>query len=144
VIDHRFTSDAIHLLRFETGSDLIDSLTEFATERDIRSASVTFLGAVRHAALRYYDQEQKDYRDFAIDNHLEVLSGIGNISVLDGSPFVHAHAAFADADGNAYGGHINRGTEVFALEATLWELEGPAPTRQFDEVTGLFLWGPAG
>lgn len=143
MIDHRFTSGAIHLLRFETGSDLIDSLTEFAAERDIRSASVTFLGAVRHAALRYYDQDQKDYRDFAIDNHLEVLSGVGNISVLDGSPFVHAHAAFADADGKAYGGHINRGTEVFALEATLWELEGGlAPIRELDEVTGLFLWGP--
>jgi hypothetical protein len=31
---------------------------------------------------------------------------------------------------------------VFALEATLWELEGLAPNREFDEVTGLFLWGP--
>jgi predicted DNA-binding protein with PD1-like motif len=142
VIDHRFTAGAIHLLRFETGSDVIDSLTDFAADRDIRAASVSFLGAVRHAGLRYYDQNQKDYHDFTIDKHLEVLSGVANISILDGAPFVHAHAAFADADGIAYGGHVNRGTEVFALEATLWELEGLAPNREFDEVTGLFLWGP--
>lgn len=142
MIDHRFTPGAVHLLRFETGSDLIDSLTDFAAAHDIRAASVTFLGAVRRAGLRYYDQDQKDYRDFTIDKHLEVLSGVGNVSVLDGAPFVHAHAAFGDGDGAAFGGHVNRGTEVFALEATLWELEGLAPIREFDEITGLFLWEP--
>jgi len=142
LIEHSFDPGPVRLLRLDTGSDLISALTDFAVERGVRTASLTFLGAVRRAALRYYDQDAKGYRDFTIDAHLEVISGTGNISILEGKPFVHAHAAFADADGKAYGGHVNVGTEVFALETTVFELNGAAPVRQFDETTGLMLWGP--
>jgi predicted DNA-binding protein with PD1-like motif len=142
VIGHRFLPGPVHLLRLATGGDIIESVTEYAADHDIGAASLSFLGAVRRASLRYYDQDAKRYVDFDVDKHLEIVAGVGNISVLDGSPFVHAHAAFADDSGAAYGGHVNSGTEVFACEVTLSELEGIAPVRRLDETTGLMLWGP--
>ena len=142
MIEYSFEPGPIRLLRVAHGDDLIAALTQYAAERDIRAASLAFLGAVRRASLRYYDQEAKQYRDFTIDAHLEVVAGTGNISILEGKPFIHAHAAFADAEGKAYGGHVNEGTEVFALEVTVWELNGVAPVRELDETTGLMLWGP--
>ncbi len=142
MIEYSFEPGPIRLLRLETGDDLIGALTSHAAERNIRAASLSLLGAVRRASLRYYDQDVKQYRDFTINRHLEVLSGVGNISVLDGEPFIHAHGAFADKEGKAYGGHINEGTEVFALEVTVSELNGLAPVREYDETTGLMLWGP--
>ena len=141
MIRYRFDPGPVYLVRLATGEDLYDAVTDFARREDIHAASLTFLGAVRRASLRYYDQDDREYRDFVIDRHLEVVAGVGNLSLLDGEPFLHAHAAFADADGNAFGGHVNTGTEVWALEVTVWRLEGTPPRREPDDCTGLTLWG---
>lgn len=131
----------IHIVRLNTGADLYDDITRFAVDSGIESAWLTYLGAVQRASLRYYDQDQRMYRDFELDQHLEVLSGVGNISLLDGSPFLHTHAAFADASGNAFGGHIDTGTLVWAIEIRLQELRGDPLVRQPDDCTSLNLWG---
>ena len=137
----RLESGQVHLLRLATGSDIVESITDYATQHGIEAAWFTYLGAVRRAALRYYDQDAKEYRDFVIDKHLEVLSGVGNVSLLDGRPFVHTHAAFSDAAGAAFGGHLDTGCEVWALEVRLEELTGDPPVREPDDCTGLTLWG---
>jgi hypothetical protein len=64
---------------------------------------------------------------------------VGNISVKDGRPFVHAHAVLADKNGNTKAGHLLEGT-VFAAEVYLRELKGAKLERKYDEVTGLSLW----
>ena len=137
---YRFESGASHVLRLETGADIVGSITEFATDQGIPTAWINFLGAVRRASLRYYDQDTREYRDFDLDRHLEVLSGVGNISLLDGKPFVHAHAAFSDEAGAAFGGHLNAGCEAFVIEVRVEELIGDPLIRAFDESTGLSLW----
>jgi len=138
----RLEPGPVHLVRLDTGGDVLESITDYVTEHNIRAAAVSFLGAVRRASLRYYNQDAQQYIDFDVNEHLEVLAGTGNVSVLDGAPFVHIHAAFGAAEGRAYGGHVNAGTEVFACEVTISELDGIAPVRQPDETTGLMLWGP--
>jgi uncharacterized protein len=144
MITHEFQRGTVHLLRLPTGSDIVTEITRFAVDRGIEAAWIGFLGAVRSAALRYYDQDDLMYRDFTIHRHLEVLSGVGNISVVEGRPFLHAHAVFGDAEGRAFGGHLATGCEVFALEVRLEELYGRAPERAFDEATGLSLWQSPG
>ncbi len=135
-----FQPGTIHVLRLEAGMDIVDAITGYATERGIRAAWFSYLGAVSRAALRYYDQVGHAYRDFTIDRHLEVLSGVGNISMLDGAPFVHTHAALGDEDGHAFGGHLNRGCIVFSVEVSLQELIGDPPVRHHDPASGLNLW----
>lgn len=138
---YTFQPGPIHLLRLATGDDLYDTVTTFAKDNGIGAAWVTFLGAVSKASLRYYNQDAKEYEDFVIDKHLEVLVGTGNVSTLDGEPFVHIHAAFGDRQGSAHGGHVNSGTKVWALEVTVVELLGETPVREPDDCTGLALWG---
>ena len=133
----------IHLVRVPTGEDLLAYLDGFVAERGITTAWLSYLGALTTAALRYYDQREKQYSDFHIHEHLEVVSGTGNVSLLNGKPFIHTHAVLADAAGRAFGGHVNYGCEVWALEVKIEELSGEAPIRRFDEQTGLSLWGDA-
>ena len=132
----------VHLLRIPTGEDLLGTLEAFVTDNQIEAAWLSYLGAVQTAALRYYDQDEREYCDFHIHQHLEVLSGMGNMSLLDGKPFIHTHAVFADASGKAFGGHVNHGCVVWALEVKIEEFAGEAPVRRFDEATGLSLWSP--
>lgn len=136
----RYTPSRVHLLRLDTDGDLYDSITTYAERHGITTAWVNFLGSVRHAALRYYDQTAKQYEDYVLDEPLEVVAGVGNISLLNGQPFVHIHAALTDAAGRGCGGHVNRGTVVFAMEVMIQELEGVPPAREPDDCTGLTLW----
>jgi predicted DNA-binding protein with PD1-like motif len=141
MISYRLEPGPIHVVRLNTGEDLLDGITAYATDNGIAAAWLTYLGAVSRAALRYYDQDERVYVDFDLDEHLEVLSGVGNVSLLDGKPFVHTHAAFADEDGRAWGGHLNTGTTVWALEIRIQELVGDALVREPDDCTSLSLWG---
>lgn len=141
MIAYEFGAGPIHIVRLGTGADLLDGITSFVQELPIESGWLTYLGAVQRASLRYYDQDERAYHDFEIDEHLEVLSGVGNVSMLDGRPFVHTHAAFADASGAAFGGHLNSGTVVWAIEIRIQELTGEPLVRDPDDCTSLSLWG---
>lgn len=141
MISYLMEPGAIHLVRLNTGEDLLDGITEYVTGAGIRAAWLTYLGAVSRASLRYYDQDERIYRDFELDEHLEVLAGVGNVSLLDEAPFVHTHAAFGGSNGKAVGGHLNSGTTVWALEVRIQELIGDPLIREPDDCTSLSLWG---
>jgi len=127
VKEFNFDPGRNHLLSLSQGDDLLDSLTSFARSNGILAATITFLGSVSHADLSWYDPDLGDYRTFVRDEQLEVASGTGNISLHEGQPLVHLHAVFADSTGQTVGGHINQGTTVFAIEATVQQLVGDPP-----------------
>ncbi len=122
-----FDPGRIHLLSLSQGDDLLGSLTEFARSNGVLGATITFLGSVSRADLSWYDPDTGDYRTFVREQQLEVAGGTGNISLYEGQPLVHIHAVFADSTGRTIGGHINPGTTVFAMEATVQELTGDPP-----------------
>lgn len=130
----------IFMGRLRHGSDLLDELTGICREKYIRLGRVEAIGAVQKACIGFYDQERREYRYTRIDQPLEVTNLTGNISIKDGSPFVHAHATLADSTGKAYGGHLAQGTIVFACECVIESLEGPSFERVPDRESGLSLW----
>lgn len=125
--------------KFEHGSELVGSVLDFATNQKITRAFFTIIGAVKRAKLGYYDQKRHKYIEVTLEQPLEIVSCIGNISLKDGKPFVHAHAVLADRKGQTKAGHLLEAT-VFAAELQMQELIGPELVRVHDEVTGLSLW----
>ena len=105
----------------------------------MRCGTVAAIGALTEATLGFYDQEAHEYRTIEIDRPGEIAGLLGNISVRDGRPFLHAHATLTDSKGDVMGGHLTRGT-VFAAEVYLQELLGTPPVRVHDPNTDLFLW----
>jgi len=132
------------MARLTHGADLIDEIIAVAKEHHIELAQCWAIGAVKRARLAYYDQDGQAYWEFALDRHLEIVSLIGNVSLRDGQPAVHAHASFADEEGRMYGGHIAAGCEIFACELLLVEYSGEILEREHDGVTGLPLWQKLG
>lgn len=126
--------------RLETGSDLVDEIERYCLEQSVVAAQVTVIGAVRRARYAYYEQGDHRYRELETETHHEITGFVGNVSLKDDRPFLHAHATFADADGATVGGHLLRGIEVFAAEVMIRELGGVTLTRMPDEETGLSLW----
>ncbi|MFW5958032.1 MAG: PPC domain-containing DNA-binding protein [Desulfosalsimonas sp.] len=133
-------SKKLYIGRLKHGADLLEEITEACKKENIKLGRVEALGAVKKARLGYYDQEAREYGFFTIDHPVEITALIGNVSLKDGEPMVHAHVTLADEDGKAYGGHLAPETVVFACEIIIEALEGPALERKFDEETGLTLW----
>ena len=126
--------------RLDTGSDLVGEIERFCAEQSILAAQVTVIGAVRGAHYAYYEQTDHRYRELESSTHHEIVGFVGNISMRENRPFLHAHATFADASGATVGGHLLRGCEVFAAEIMIRELGDVSLVRQHDEETGLALW----
>jgi hypothetical protein len=128
------------IFRLEHGKGLLEQVKDVAERLGIRAGVFHAIGAVMKARLRYYDQEEKRYREIELNRPLELVSCLGNISTYEGEVFVHSHAALADEKGTVYGGHLAEGTIVFAGELYVKELVGIELRRKYDEVTGLNLF----
>jgi uncharacterized protein len=129
--------------RLAKGDDLLLSLEKFCQQHNIRLGEVRALGAVTRAKVGFYDQARKKYSFLEFDQPLEILALVGNISLKDGKPMVHAHVTLGDAAGRAFGGHLAEGAPVFACEFAIFEyLADQELARQPDAATGLWLWPP--
>ena len=129
--------------RLAKGEDLLAALTKCAREHGITLGEVQAIGAVSQARVGYYHQAERKYYFLDLARPLEIASLIGNISLKDGEPMVHAHVTLSDSDGRAFGGHLAEGTVVFACEFAIQEYQSAtALVRQMDDPTGLFLWPP--
>jgi predicted DNA-binding protein with PD1-like motif len=127
--------------RLRKGEDLVAELTRVCRENGVTRGSVQVIGAMEQARLGYYHQDARKYETHAIDKHVEILSGIGNVSLLDGEVFVHLHLTLSDDACQCMGGHAMEGNIIFAAEAIVTEIPGNALNRVYDEPTGLKLWG---
>jgi hypothetical protein len=126
--------------RLAAGSDLVAEIERYCLEQEIVAAQVTVIGAVRRARYAYYEQVDHRYAELGSDDHHEIVGFVGNVSLRDNRPFLHAHATFADAAGATVGGHLLPGCEVFAAEVMIRELGDVSLVRIHDEESGLALW----
>jgi predicted DNA-binding protein with PD1-like motif len=129
--------------RLAKGDDLLQALEKICQEHHITLGEVRALGAVSRARVGFYNQEERKYYFLDLEQPLEILALVGNISLKDGKPMVHAHVTLADTAGRAWGGHLAVGTPVFACEFAVYEHTADrALRRQNDPATGLMLWAP--
>ncbi|MHA1949880.1 MAG: PPC domain-containing DNA-binding protein [Candidatus Thorarchaeota archaeon] len=125
--------------RMYPGEDVLETIEAVATEYGVNSGHITLIGAVSGVKLGYFHLRANEYRDFTIDEDVEVVSCMGNISTLNGKPMVHAHIIVSDEKGKCYGGHLMRGCKVsVTIELVITETEIDL-ARARDETTGLNL-----
>jgi uncharacterized protein len=126
-----------------TGDEVMSSLTAFATEHRLRATQFTAIGAFSRVVVAYFDWATRQYRNIRIDDQVEVLSLLGDVTLDQGKPKLHAHVVIGKADASAHGGHLVEGVVRPTLEIVLTE----TPThlrRRFDPESGLPLIDPGG
>ncbi|HYT66848.1 MAG TPA: PPC domain-containing DNA-binding protein [Vicinamibacterales bacterium] len=132
----------------ETGDDAMKALTAFATEEHLGGSHFTAIGAFARAVVAYFDWPSKEYRKRSIDEQVEVLSLVGdvsiekNISTKKNEPRVHAHVVLGKADATAHGGHLIEGIVRPTLEIIITEMPRHL-LRRMDPESGLALIDPA-
>ncbi len=126
------------VLIFDTGDEVISSLTAFAKDNHIAAAHFTAIGAFSDVELGYFDLESKEYLRNEVDEQVEVVSLIGDIALDKDEPKVHAHVVVGRKSGAAMGGHLLKAHVRPTLELMLQE-SGDQLKRKFDPESGLAL-----
>ena len=125
--------------RFGTGEDILERLTDLVQENHISAGSFTAIGTVEKATVGYFIGDGQ-YSNTSFQGPLEVVSCMGNVSLKEGHPFVHAHMTFSDRQGKTYGGHLMPGTTVDAtFEVTLHAYDDVKLFRKQDPRTRLLV-----
>ena len=112
----------------DSGDEVVATLTRFAKEQGLAGSHFTAIGALRGVVLGFFDWDIKDYRRIVLDEQVEVLSLLGDITLDEGEPRLHAHIVVGRADGTAHGGHLLEAHVRPTLEIVL--IETPALLRR--------------
>jgi len=123
---------------FDTGDEAVSGLLRFAEEKQLGGSHFTAIGGLQDAVLGYFQIDKKDYKRIAVKEQVEVLSLIGDITLEDGQPKLHAHVVVGTSSGEARGGHLIEAHVRPTLEVIL--TESPQHLRrEYNEDAGLAL-----
>lgn len=124
-----------YVLRFETGDLLIASLAQFCGKHGVGAGTFAGIGSCRRTELGFFDPKTKKYAFKIYRGAREIAALNGNISLMDGRPFVHAHAVLAGRDYRAVAGHLREAEILAAGEVVLTVLPGKL-VRERDAASG--------
>ena len=135
---HNHDGQRTFLLVFSTGDNLTEGILSFAAEHQIRAAQLTAIGGLSEIKLAFFDWDTKEYNPIPVQEQVELVSLIGNISLHEGQPKLHAHVVIGKSDGSAWAGHLLEATVRPTVELFLaqWPVE---LHRVKDEDSGLPL-----
>ena len=118
------------------GAKVPEDIVSIAIREKIDTARVEAIGGVDKLRLAIFNRVTKKYDEYDYDEFLEVTSLIGNITLKDGKPFLHAHCNFGRKDRSVIGGHLISADVFPLLEVVITPTENKA-LRKFDEDLGL-------
>lgn len=133
-----FNNNKQHVVRVVRGEELVEKVCEYCTQNNIKAGWVQAIGACDEVTVSSYNFQTRQYDKKTFTEDLELISLIGNISVVDGKPSLHAHVSLSQTDMSVIGGHLHKMMISGTGELYITMFEGEF-TRHLDEETGLNL-----
>jgi predicted DNA-binding protein with PD1-like motif len=129
------------IVSLERGDDLRSVVESLAAKAGVVAAELSAIGAVENPELGFYDLERKEYVRKPFPGIWELVSLQGNITLRDGKPFLHAHAAIGGADFRVFGGHLFDAKIGVVVEMFVTPIGRPLLRIPCEEI-GLARWEP--
>ncbi len=126
-------------VRLEIGDEVSASLKEACTKHGIRAGSISGIGGVDKVELGFFEASTRDYRVEKFEEDFELLSLKGNVSEMEGAPYVHLHVMLGKGDYSVIGGHLVSAVISLTGEIVIDVTDGIVE-RAKDEKVGLNLW----
>jgi len=140
---HHREADGRILVNLARGEDLRSKIEGLARDLGVQAARVSAIGALEDPVLGWWDLEARVYHKQVFPGVWELVSLDGNLSLLEGKPFLHMHATISGHDYAVKGGHLFEGKVGVMVELFM----DPYPTplaRKMSEDVGLPAWQPGG
>ncbi|UCH01743.1 MAG: DNA-binding protein [Candidatus Bathyarchaeota archaeon] len=140
-------SGQILVTRIKPGSDLLQSIRNIVEDNEVKSGVIlSGTGLLCKSRLRncktlpqHYPITDVNRSYLAFETPLEILALSGNVSEIEGKPWVHAHIVLSYVKSDrirVIGGHLIEGSIVFGFtEVVLMEIEGMSMPKKYDDET---------
>ncbi len=132
-----FVLGGTYVVRLDAGERILETLKALCERDAIGGGFFHGLGAVGEAEIGRFDPSRNDYDWATVPGPSEVVSLYGNITTVDGKPFLHAHIALGDGAFAVRGGHLKEATVLATCEITLVRFRDDI-ARTRDAATGLW------
>lgn len=129
-----------YFIVLERGERVVESLTAFCAVNGVHGGVFSAIGAVEEVSIGYYNLPKKEYVWENLEGIFEVASMTGNVTLVEGGPFLHTHALLTSASGTGrvVGAHVREVTTAVTLEVVLTVFAEPLE-RTFNDTIGLNL-----
>lgn len=131
-----FVLGSQYVVRLDAGERIVETLRSLCERDAIGGGYFHGLGAVGEAEIGHFDPGANDYGWIRLSGPYEIVSLYGNITTVDGKPFLHAHIALGDNTFDVKGGHLKEAVVSVTCEVTLVRFRDEIG-RTRDEATGL-------
>lgn len=128
------------LVTMVPGDKLKESILQAAREAGVEAAEVSGLGAVRKVDIGLAKADFSGYNITHFEEAWELVSLVGNISTLEGEPFLHAHAALGGVGGQMKGGHLIEAEIAVTAEIFLRPLAESIKRGSSSHFDGIKVW----
>ena len=118
---------------------IMEALKALCKENDIKSGSISGIGAVNEATFRYLNPNTMAYVDKLYEEQMELTAIEGNISRKDGQVYLHVHVTASRSDYSCVGGHLLDARISGACELFIEDYGLPVG-RKADAETGINLY----
>lgn len=129
-----------YVISVENGNELSASITDFVKEQGIRAGSVTGLGSASEATLRFYHPATKEYTDKTFNEQMQIANLTGNISTMDGNPYLNLSITLGREDFTSIAGNLLAATVSGFTELVIEDFGKTTVERSLDPLTGLTLY----
>lgn len=93
-------------LRIDKDEEIIDCIKKVAENENIKSASISGIGATDDFEVGVFNLENKNYEKFSFKENHEINSLCGNITTFENKPYIHLHITCTNKDCRVVGGHL--------------------------------------
>lgn len=134
-MDYRKFGNKI-VLRLKKGDKVIESIEKLVRKENITACSFQGIGAVDYLKLGFWKPGSTDYKWSSYDEDFEVTSLIGNVTIFDDEPMVHAHITCGRSNSEIIGGHLGEATCSLTLEIFV-DVIGAKIRKKHDDDLGI-------
>ena len=122
----------VYALRIDRGEEVMSCLEKLAEQEKITAGKIEGLGAADYLKVGLYDVGQQKFICREFNEPLEITALVGNMSVMDGKPYLHVHVTAADSEQHAFGGHLKELRIGGTAEIFVTRLNGEIGRRSDD------------
>jgi len=131
----------VFVVRIDDGEDMLLSLRQFITDKNVQAGSIHFLGALMNGRMVTGPEEPviPPVPHFVMFEGGWEIFGVGTIYPGEGGPHIHYHASVGRS-GHALTGCLREKAITYLIvEAVIMEFTGLTARREFDEKMQLNL-----
>ena len=126
------------VVRIDKGEEIVDQLKTICKKLDIKLGSIIGIGAADKVMISLLNTKTKKYQSKEFTGDHEIVSLVGNITMMNGEVYLHLHVTICNVEHKALGGHLTSAVISAMFEGVIDIIDGQI-TRDYNEDIGLNL-----